>query len=151
MFQIPSKKNLSLNQAHGHTGTMSAEQQKSWMEEAALLEQGAIRAVPEGDDQPGPSTMLTLISFAFLTFNSAMAAYQSNGAMGAVSFVVFSFLDVALLFYCRRLYNRAPPGSLQREHFKIVAWLLTVMLTFAAFMSLKFWFSDKRQSGAKVS
>jgi hypothetical protein len=75
--------------------------------------------------------LLMLISFIFLTFNSGMAVYKSNGDLVAISFVGFSYLDLVLLFFCLRLYERAPPESARREHLKMAVWLLTTMLTAA--------------------
>jgi hypothetical protein len=92
----------------------------------ALLEQ----PTPEDCKGCGPS-LLTLIGFGFLTFNSVMAVYRSNGDLSAISFVGFSYLDLVLLFYCLRLYERTPPESTRREHLKMAVWLLTTMLTAA--------------------
>ncbi|OEL16946.1 hypothetical protein BAE44_0022034 [Dichanthelium oligosanthes] len=96
----------------------------------ALLEQPAIRPAPEDREGHGPS-LLTLIGFAFLTFNSGMAVYRSNGDLSAISFVAFSYLDLVLLFYCLRCYERTPPESPRRERLKMAVWLLTTMLTAA--------------------
>jgi hypothetical protein len=74
---------------------------------------------------------LTLIAFIFLTFNSAMAVYKSNGNLSAIAFVGFSYLDLVMLFYCLRLYERTPPESPRRGHLKMAVWLLTTMLTAA--------------------
>ncbi|WVZ77327.1 hypothetical protein U9M48_025206 [Paspalum notatum var. saurae] len=89
-------------------------------------------AVPaqEGHGGHGPS-LLTLCGFSFLTFNSGMAVYRSEGDIGTISFVVFSYLDLLLLFLCLRLYERTPAESPQREHLKMAVWLLTTMLTAA--------------------
>ncbi|GJN19339.1 hypothetical protein PR202_gb06606 [Eleusine coracana subsp. coracana] len=96
----------------------------------ALLEKPATRPAPENCKGCGPS-MLTLISFGFLTFNSGMAVYRSNGDLSAISFVVFSYIDLLLLFYCLRLYERTAPESTRKEHLKMAVWLLTTMLTAA--------------------
>lgn len=81
-----------------------------------------------GADQ-GNAWLLTLIGFVFLTFNSAMAVYRSDRDFWAISFVVFSYLDLVLLFYCLRRYEKEHPDSPRREHLKVAVWLLTTMLT----------------------
>jgi hypothetical protein len=48
---------------------------------------------------------LTVLGFAFLTFNSVMAEYSSNRDLGAVGFVALSLPDLVSLFYCLRRYS----------------------------------------------
>ncbi|KAL6604439.1 hypothetical protein ACP70R_042866 [Stipagrostis hirtigluma subsp. patula] len=108
---------------------MSSEQQKRFMDEA-LIEKPRVQPASEGHEGAWPS-LLTIIGFAFLTFNSVMAVYRSNGDVGAISFVVFSYLDLVLLFYCLRQFERTAPDSPRREHIKMAVWLLTTMLTAA--------------------
>jgi len=57
--------------------------------------------------------------------------YRSNGDMGAISFVVFSYMDLVMLFYFLRQFERTPPESPRRQHIKMAVWLLTTMLTAA--------------------
>jgi len=59
--------------------------------------------VPNKSKDHGIS-LLTGTGFLFLTFNSGMAVYRSNGDFGAITFVAFSYLDLVLLFYCLRWY-----------------------------------------------
>jgi len=59
---------------------------------------------------------LTVVGFLFLTFNSGMAVYRSNGDLGAIFFVAFSYVDLVSLFYCLRWYESTPPESHRREH-----------------------------------
>jgi hypothetical protein len=96
---------------------------------------------------------LTLIASIFLTFNSAMAVYKSNGDLSAIAFVGFSYLDLVMLFYCLGLYERTPPESpgspRWREELRIALVLLSTMLVYAVFMLLVFWFGDTGASGAK--
>jgi hypothetical protein len=75
--------------------------------------------------------LLTVAGFLFLTFNSAMALYRSNGDVGDISFVVFSYLDLVLLFCLLRQYERTAAESPRREHIRMAVWLLTTMLTTA--------------------
>jgi len=86
--------------------------------------------VPNKSKDHGIS-LLTVMGFLFLTFNSGMAVYRSNGDYGAIAFVAFSYLDLVSLFYCLRLYERTTPESPRREHLKMAVWLLTTMLTAA--------------------
>jgi hypothetical protein len=116
---------------------MSSEREKEKVfmaSEAHLLEHAA--QAP----QEGPS-VLTIIGFAFLTFNSGVAVYLSSRDLrvGAAWFGSFCFLDLGVLFYCLRLYQRAPPGSPRRENLKMAVWLLTTMLTFALFPLMEYW------------
>ncbi|XP_062224624.1 uncharacterized protein LOC133923217 [Phragmites australis] len=107
-----------------HAASLRSEQQKRFMDEALL------EPAPEDREGAWPS-LLTIVGFAFLTFNSAMAVYSSNRDVGTISFVVFSYLDLVLLFYFLRQYERTLPESPRREHIKMVVWLLTTMLTAA--------------------
>lgn len=74
-------------------------------------------------------SLLTAAGFAFLTINSAMAVYRSHVDRGTVAFVVFSYLDLLLLFYCLRQYESAEHGSQLRERLKVAVWSLTTALT----------------------
>jgi hypothetical protein len=55
---------------------MSSKHQKQFMDEA-LIEQPAVE-----DHEGAWPSLLTIIGFAFLTFNSFMAVYRSNGDVG---------------------------------------------------------------------
>ncbi|XP_039843781.1 uncharacterized protein LOC120703693 [Panicum virgatum] len=112
---------------------MSAE--KTQMAEEPLLpaEAGAA-AVPPGRreaDAGGGFSWLTALGFLFLTFNSGMAIYRSNGDAAAVAFVAFSYVDLVLLFCCLRWFESAAPGSPARGHLKVAVWVLTTLLTLA--------------------
>ena len=72
---------------------------------------------------------LTALGFVFLTFNSGMAVYRSNGDMGSVLFVVVSYLDLVALFACLRLYERLDRHSPRRDTVKAAVWALTTLLT----------------------
>ncbi|CAL4889176.1 unnamed protein product [Urochloa decumbens] len=103
--------------------------QKLCMDEV-LLKEPVKQPAQEDHDGHWPS-LLTVVGFVFLTFNSVMAVYRSNGDMWAISFVVFSYLDLVVLSYFLRQFERTPPESPRREHIKMVVWLLTTMLTAA--------------------
>jgi hypothetical protein len=96
----------------------------------ALLKRPANKPVAKDSRDHGTS-VLTIIGLIFLTFNSGMAVYRSNGDTGAIFFVGFSYVDLVSLFYCLRLYESTPPESSHREHLKMAVWLLTTMLTAA--------------------
>uniref|UniRef100_M8C664 Uncharacterized protein n=1 Tax=Aegilops tauschii TaxID=37682 RepID=M8C664_AEGTA len=72
---------------------------------------------------------LTALGFVFLTFNSGMAVYRSNGDAGSVIFVAVSYLDLVALFACLRLYERLDRHSPRRERIKAAVWALTTLLT----------------------
>ncbi|KAM0912392.1 hypothetical protein ACQ4PT_012802 [Festuca glaucescens] len=72
---------------------------------------------------------LTALGFAFLTFNSGMAIYRSNGDAGSILFVAVSYLDLLALFDCLRHYERLDRHSPRREKIKAAVWSLTTLLT----------------------
>jgi FlaA1/EpsC-like NDP-sugar epimerase len=72
---------------------------------------------------------LTAMGFAFLTFNSGMAIYRSKGDAGSIAFVAISYLDLLLLFYCLRLYEKAGQNASQKNIIKGAVWFLTTLLT----------------------
>jgi len=74
---------------------------------------------------------LTMAGFLFLTSNSGIAIYRSGGDPLSVLFVVFSYVDLILLFVMLRWYERAPADSSRREWIKIAVWSLTTLLTVA--------------------
>jgi hypothetical protein len=80
---------------------------------------------------------LTVLGFAFLTFNSATAIYRSDGDPAAIGFVAFTYVDLLLLFVCLRWYEREAPGSATRGKLKVGVWILTTLLTMALFFSYK--------------
>ncbi|CAL5023155.1 unnamed protein product [Urochloa decumbens] len=108
---------------------MSSEQLKL-VDEEALLKHPANRPAPRNSTDHG-IPLLMVIGFMFLTFNSGMAVYRSNGDLGAIFFVAFSYVDLVSLFYCLRWYESTPPESTRREHLKMAVWLQTTMLTAA--------------------
>ncbi|EER88566.1 hypothetical protein BDA96_10G231000 [Sorghum bicolor] len=72
---------------------------------------------------------LTVLGFLFLTFNSGMAIYRSNGDAGSVTFVVVSYLDLLALFACLRYYEQLDRHSPKRATVKAGVWSLTTLLT----------------------
>ncbi|TVU07955.1 hypothetical protein EJB05_41334, partial [Eragrostis curvula] len=101
-------------------------------QQAPLLRRGApANAAAAADREDVGFSWLTLLGFAFLTFNSAMAIYRSNGDLAAIAFVAFSYIDLVLLFICLRWYEKAAPGSPTRGNLKVAVWILTTLLTMA--------------------
>jgi hypothetical protein len=105
---------------------MASKQQKQFLDNEAMIE----KPTPQDREGAWPS-LLTIIGFAFLTFNSFMAVYRSNGDVGAISFVAFSYSVLVLLFYCLRRFETTPPESPSRDRIKMAVWLLTTLLTAA--------------------
>jgi hypothetical protein len=114
---------------------MSTEKTKM-AEEPLLPAEAGAAAVPgrrEADAGGGGGgfSWLTALGFLFLTFNSGMAIYRSNGDAAAVAFVAFSYIDLVLLFCCLRWFESAAPGSPARGQLKVAVWVLTTLLTIA--------------------
>ncbi|XP_020099212.1 uncharacterized protein LOC109717733 [Ananas comosus] len=65
----------------------------------------------------------------FLGFNTAVAVYRARDNPWLVSFVVLSFLDLLLLFYCLHLHEAAPRNSPRRRHLRTAVWFLASFLT----------------------
>ncbi|CAN6202567.1 unnamed protein product [Urochloa humidicola] len=76
----------------------------------------------------GPN-WVTTAGFGFLTLNSGLAIYRANGDLASILFVAGSYLTLLLLFRCLRDYERAPPGSPERERARRAVWPLTTVLT----------------------
>jgi Family of unknown function (DUF6490) len=74
-------------------------------------------------------SMLSCVGLGMLTFNSARAIYHSNKDIGSISFVLISYLDILLLFWVLRLFEKEAPDSLNRERIKIAVWILCTILT----------------------
>ncbi|CAN6215122.1 unnamed protein product [Urochloa humidicola] len=69
--------------------------------------------------------------FAFLTLNSGLAIYRTNGDLASILFVAGTYLSLLLLFRCLRDYERAPPGSSETERARRAVWPLPTVLTHA--------------------
>lgn len=119
---------------------MESDQPKLSVEDALLDQAPITPSALEGcKGAPHPSP-LTIMYAAFLAFNLAMTVYLFNTGFGAISFMVFLWLDLMLLVYCLRLYNHTATGSPRQEDLKLVLWLLITMLILAIFTLLEFWF-----------
>ncbi|OEL16422.1 hypothetical protein BAE44_0022559 [Dichanthelium oligosanthes] len=76
----------------------------------------------QGDNDGGGFSWLTALGLTFLTFNSGMAIYRSDGDRGSVALVVASYLELVLLFVCLRLFERTPRDSPRQEWLKACVW-----------------------------
>ncbi|CAN6172493.1 unnamed protein product [Urochloa humidicola] len=74
---------------------------------------------------------VTGAGFGFLTLNSALAIYRAKGDPASILFVAGSYLTLLLLFRCLREYERARPGSPERERARRGVWPLPTVLTLA--------------------
>ncbi|CAL5051019.1 unnamed protein product [Urochloa decumbens] len=75
------------------------------------------------------SWTISVAGFVFLTVNSTVAIYRSQGDVAAVSFVMASYASLLMLFYCLRRFEAALPGSPARDRAKVGVWLTTTLLT----------------------
>ncbi|KAF8732864.1 hypothetical protein HU200_015212 [Digitaria exilis] len=76
-------------------------------------------------------TWVTRAGFGFLTLNSGLAIYRAKGDLASIVFVAASYSALLLLFRCLRDYERAPPGSPERDRARRLVWPLTSLLTLA--------------------
>ncbi|CAN6191208.1 unnamed protein product [Urochloa humidicola] len=75
------------------------------------------------------SWAISVIGLLFLTMNSMVAVYRSQGDVAAVSFAFASYASLLMLFYCLRWFEAAPPGSPARDRARVGVWLTTTLLT----------------------
>lgn len=79
--------------------------------------------------QAGTFLWMMVLGLAFLTSNySGTAIHRSDDSLAALGFVVFSYMDLVLLFLCLRRFEKALPGSPTRERLKVTIWVLTALL-----------------------
>ncbi|CAD6341831.1 unnamed protein product [Miscanthus lutarioriparius] len=71
---------------------------------------------------------LTKLGLGALTFNSALAIYNSRGDAGSVAFVLGADAALVLLFLCLREFERGG-GRGRDAKVKAAVWALTTMLT----------------------
>ncbi|CAL9091846.1 unnamed protein product, partial [Musa textilis] len=70
---------------------------------------------------------LPALGLAFLTYNSAAAVYRSIDDPWAVAFVVVAYVDLLLLFWCLRKFERSTESN--RGGLKAAVWFLATLLT----------------------
>lgn len=85
--------------------------------------------VSHGKAESEGFSWLQPLALAFLTFNSAVAVYRSRREPWGIAFVVTSYLDLMLLFWCLRQFERTPEGSPKIKILKKAVWSLTTLLT----------------------
>ncbi|CAL9043950.1 unnamed protein product, partial [Musa banksii] len=73
------------------------------------------------------SQWLPALGLAFLTYNSAAAVYRSVDDPWAVGFVVVAYVDLLLLFWCLRKFERSTESN--RGGLKAAVWFLATLLT----------------------
>ncbi|CAN6271942.1 unnamed protein product [Urochloa humidicola] len=117
------------------------------------LKQPAIQApIPEDHKGAWLSPPLAIIGFAFLAFSSAMNMSSYSREFGALSFLISAYMDLVMIFYCQRLYERTPLGlPLRRELLRMVMWLLATMHIIAIFKILEFWFLTIGTGGSSTA
>ncbi|CAL9123595.1 unnamed protein product [Musa hybrid cultivar] len=73
---------------------------------------------------------LQAFALLFLTFNVAVSARTSIGDPSTLSFVLFSYVDLLLLFFLLRKFEQLGPGDSpeKRRRMKAAVWLLTAAL-----------------------
>ncbi|XP_064993890.1 uncharacterized protein LOC135630690 [Musa acuminata AAA Group] len=71
---------------------------------------------------------LSALSFAFLTYSSAVAVYRSRDDASAVTFVVVAYADLWLLFRCLRALECGGEGA-NNWRLRAAVWSLVTLLT----------------------
>ncbi|CAL9771147.1 unnamed protein product [Musa acuminata subsp. burmannicoides] len=82
---------------------------------------------PPLDARKDDYSLITLLGFAFLTYNSVTAAYRSIHDLWALSFVIVAYADLVSLFWCLRQFERS--NQRHKERLKVAVWFLTALLT----------------------
>ncbi|TVU33069.1 hypothetical protein EJB05_24854, partial [Eragrostis curvula] len=101
--------------------------------EGAPVARGPLLQKQAHDDDAGHGgsfAWLATAAIVCLAFSCGKAVYRSRGDPGALVFVAFPYLDLALLLCCLWWYERAEPGSSLSHRIKAAIWLLTAALTF---------------------
>jgi FlaA1/EpsC-like NDP-sugar epimerase len=89
----------------------------------------AVKQVADTSRSSSSCSWLSLLGLLFLTFNSGMAIHRSRNDPWSVAFVVSTFLDLLLLFFCLQMFEKTPRNSPRRTHLKIAVWCLSTFLT----------------------
>ncbi|URE01469.1 hypothetical protein MUK42_20539 [Musa troglodytarum] len=82
-------------------------------------------------DRANDTQWLPALGLAFLTYNSAAAVYRSIDEPWAVAFVVVAYVDLLLLFWCLRKFERCfeAGSAADRPRLKAAVWCLATLLT----------------------
>ncbi|TVT98825.1 hypothetical protein EJB05_55840, partial [Eragrostis curvula] len=77
----------------------------------------------------GCNSVAKAMGLGFLTFNSGMALYRSEGDAAYIALVVFSYLDLVLLFlYLRTHEQGAGRTSARARVVRTAVWVITLLL-----------------------
>jgi len=94
------------------------------------VKQIPVEQVADTSRSSSPScSWLSILGLLFLAFNSGMAIHRSRDDPWSVAFVVSTFLDLLLLFFCLQMFEKTPRNSPRRTHLKIAVWCLSTFLT----------------------
>ncbi|XP_052144972.1 uncharacterized protein LOC127764177 [Oryza glaberrima] len=95
-----------------------------------LLDQREELLGTSNDHEGRGFSWLTAMGFLFLSFNSGVAIYRSQGDAGSIAFVTFSYVGLVLLFWVLRRFDGAAV-SLQsrRKRVLVTVWVLSGLLT----------------------
>ncbi|KAJ3709053.1 hypothetical protein LUZ61_012758 [Rhynchospora tenuis] len=73
---------------------------------------------------------LSKFGLIVLTVNSVLAVYRSIGDKGSISFILFSYIDLLLLFWCLHLSEHtSATNATDRDRIKAAVWFLATILT----------------------
>ncbi|CAD6337725.1 unnamed protein product [Miscanthus lutarioriparius] len=100
---------------------------KAAVRDHVRLEGGASHAAASGRPRIFHISTLTKLGLGALTFNSALAIYNSWGDAGSVAFVLAADAAFVLLFLCLREFERGGRG--RDAKIKAAVWALTTLLT----------------------
>ncbi|XP_074587831.1 uncharacterized protein LOC141843677 [Curcuma longa] len=70
---------------------------------------------------------MNYLSFAFLTYNYGAAVYRSKHDFYAVTFIMTSYLDLLLLFWCLRKFETSAEEN--RRRLRAAVWVMGTLLT----------------------
>ncbi|KAJ1687907.1 hypothetical protein LUZ63_019297 [Rhynchospora breviuscula] len=72
---------------------------------------------------------LPVAGLIFLLINSCVAIYRSREDPWSIAYILVSLVDLVVLFYILRVFERTPRDSSLRGKLKAAVWFLTTLLT----------------------
>ncbi|KAJ3701885.1 hypothetical protein LUZ61_005590 [Rhynchospora tenuis] len=72
---------------------------------------------------------LPIAGLVFLLINSCVAIYRSWEDPWSIAYILVSLVDLFVLFYILRVFERTPRDSSLRGKLKAAVWFLTTLLT----------------------
>lgn len=72
---------------------------------------------------------LPRLGLAVLLFNSCVGIYRCRHDPWSTAYILISLVDLVVLFYILRVFERTPRGSSLRGKLKAAVWFLTTLLT----------------------